>query len=116
MTEPPVLIDDIAEVPAELWAAEQASVYASPEWLAAARWPGDGVRYLVAGNALVPVRTTSRPDAWPRMNLVDICAGAPFGVPVDPALVQAARSAPSRTSSLPRPAITRYRSDCPIPT
>jgi hypothetical protein len=41
---------------------------------------------------VVPVRTVADPAAWPRMNLVDICAGAAFGSWADPRAVADARA------------------------
>ncbi len=88
------LTADLADVPGAIWAAPSpAPVYTAREWLAASRWPGDGMRYLLAGGLLLPVRAVTDPAAWSRMNLVDICAGTAFGDWADPGLVARARSA-----------------------
>jgi hypothetical protein len=85
---------DLAQVPGSVWAAPSpAPVYTARAWLAASRWPGDGMRYLLAGGLLLPVRAVTDPAAWARMNLVDICAGAAFGDWADPAQVARARAA-----------------------
>src|SRR5204863_1161672 len=86
-----VLLDSVDEAPVRLW-PPRSPTYATREWLAASRWPGDGLRYLTTGDLLVPIRTVSQPHTWARMNLVDICAGAAFAVPADPALVSSARA------------------------
>lgn len=88
------LTADLADVPEAIWAAPSpAPVYTARQWLAASRWPGDGMRYLLAGGLLLPVRTVTDPAGWSRMNLVDICAGTAFGDWADPGLVARARSA-----------------------
>lgn len=88
------LTADLADVPGAIWAAPSpAPVYTARQWLAASRWPGDGMRYLLAGGLLLPVRAVTDPAAWSRMNLVDICAGTAFGDWADPGLVALARSA-----------------------
>jgi hypothetical protein len=64
------LTADLADVPGAIWAAPSpAPVYTARQWLAASRWPGDGMRYLLAGGLLLPVRTVTDPAAWSRMNL-----------------------------------------------
>jgi hypothetical protein len=91
---PGALTADLADVPGSVWAAASpAPVYTAREWLTASRWPGDGMRYLLAGGLLLPVRSVTDPAAWSRMNLVDICAGTAFGDWADPGLVERARSA-----------------------
>jgi peptidoglycan biosynthesis/recognition FemAB-like protein len=90
---PGALIADLADVPGSVWAAPSpAPVYTAREWLAASRWPGDGMRYLTAGGLMVPVRSVTDPAAWARMNLVDICAGTAFGDWADPDVVARARA------------------------
>jgi hypothetical protein len=84
---------DLDDVPESVWAAPSpAPVYTAREWLAASRWPGDGLRYLLAGGLMMPVRVVTDPAAWSRMNLVDICAGTAFGDWADPGAVARARS------------------------
>ena len=84
---------DLGDVPGAIWAAASpAPVYTARAWLAASRWPGDGMRYLLAGGLMVPVRSVTDPAAWSRMNLVDICAGTAFGDWADPGAVASARS------------------------
>ena len=84
---------DLGDVPGSIWAAPSpAPVYTARQWLAASRWPGDGMRYLLAGGLMLPVRSVTDPAAWSRMNLVDICAGTAFGDWADPGLVARARS------------------------
>jgi hypothetical protein len=84
---------DLGDVPGSIWAAASpAPVYTAREWLAASRWPGDGMRYLLAGGLMVPVRVVTDPTAWSRMNLVDICAGTAFGDWADAGAVASARS------------------------
>jgi hypothetical protein len=84
---------DLGDVPGSIWAAASpAPVYTAREWLAASRWPGDGMRYLLAGGLMVPVRVVTEPTAWSRMNLVDICAGTAFGDWADAGAVASARS------------------------
>ncbi len=88
-----MLTADLDDVPGSVWAAPSpAPVYTAREWLAASRWPGDGMRYLLAGGLMVPVRLVTDPAAWSRMNLVDICAGTAFGDWADPGVVARARS------------------------
>jgi hypothetical protein len=88
-----VLTADLDEVPESVWAAASpAPVYTAREWLAASRWPGDGLRYLLGGGLMVPARTVTDPAAWSRMNLVDICAGTAFGDWADARAVARARS------------------------
>jgi uncharacterized protein len=83
---------DLGDVPGSIWAAASpAPVYTAREWLAASRWPGDGMRYLLAGGLMVPVRVVTEPTAWSRMNLVDICAGTAFGDWADAGAVASAR-------------------------
>jgi predicted N-acyltransferase len=90
---PGAFIADLGDVPGSVWAAPSpAPVYTAREWLAASRWPGDGMRYLLAGGLMVPVRLVTDPAAWSRMNLVDICAGTAFGDWADPGVVARARS------------------------
>jgi hypothetical protein len=87
------LTANLDDVPGPIWAAASpAPVYTAREWLAASRWPGDGMRYLLAGGLMVPVRSVTDPAAWSRMNLVDICAGTAFGDWADPGVVARARS------------------------
>ena len=90
---PGALIADLDDVPGAVWsAASPAPVYTARAWLAASRWPGDGMRYLLAGGLMVPVRSVTDPAAWSRMNLVDICAGTAFGDWADPCVAARARS------------------------
>lgn len=87
------VLANIDDVPAGVWASAcSAPAYTTREWLVASRWPGDGSRYLLAGDLVAPVRTVSDPAAWSRMNLVDICAGAAFGTWADPRAVADARA------------------------
>jgi hypothetical protein len=87
-----VFTADLGDVPGSVWAAASpAPVYTAREWLAASRWPGDGMRYLLAGGLMVPVRLVTEPAAWSRMNLVDICAGTAFGDWADAGAVASAR-------------------------
>lgn len=87
-----VFTADLGDVPGSVWAAASpAPVYTARAWLAASRWPGDGMRYLLAGGLMVPVRLVTEPAAWSRMNLVDICAGTAFGDWADAGAVASAR-------------------------
>ena len=90
---PGVLTADLADVPGSVWAAASpAPVYTARAWLAASRWPGDGLRYLLGGGLMMPARTVTDPAAWSRMNLVDVCAGTAFGDWADAGAVARARS------------------------
>jgi hypothetical protein len=87
------LLANIDEVPPGVWAAAcPAPAYTTREWLAASRWPGDGSRYLLADDLVMPARTVHDPVAWSRMNLVDICAGTAFGAWADARAVADARA------------------------
>lgn len=88
------LHDDIDSVPDAVWRRTVAgSVYETKEWLSLPRWPGDGAGYLQAADTMVPARIVTDPGAWPSMNLVNICAGVGFDLPVgDGELARARRS------------------------
>lgn len=86
--------DHIDDVPDEVWsAAHAASVLEERDWLALPRWAGDGAGYLVAGATMMPFRVVSSPSGWRSMHLVDVCAGASFGMDADAELVANARRA-----------------------
>jgi Acetyltransferase (GNAT) domain len=84
----------VEDLPAALWERwPPRSPLRSRRWLQACRVPGDQalcVRTEV-GDGLVAGRLVDRPDAWARLNAVDICAGLLFGVAADAAEVEAAR-------------------------
>ena len=88
-----MLTADLDDVPGSVWAAASpAPVYTARAWLAASRWPGDGMRYLLGGGLMMPARTVTDPAAWSRMNLVDVCAGTAFGDWADAGAVARARA------------------------
>lgn len=91
----PQVHGDIEGTPDEVWrrGGVPAPVYASRAWLGGCRWPGDGTRYLVEGSSLLPLREVTDPHAWPAMNLVDICAGTGYDVPIGAEVLERARAA-----------------------
>ena len=84
----------VEDLPVALWERwPPRSLLRTRRWLQACRVPGDQALCVRtdAGDGLVAGRLVDRPDAWPRLNAVDVCAGALFGVAADAADVETAR-------------------------
>lgn len=84
----------VEELPPALWEAwPPASLARSRRWLQACRVPGDRALSVrnEAGDGLLACRLVCLPDAWPRLNAVDVCAGHLFDVPFDEADADEAR-------------------------